>query len=245
MASQNIRNLLETITIMENYDNRIISAANILIDHNGKNGTVSKEDVLSVLKKLHDKITSNASSFSYEIIDEQLMKACVELRSKNTKTFKDTVHDILGYMVKNRMITRASSTRSPYYVESASWDAPKIGVSHQEINDLGMKMMNAAGDAFPDGDPNDAVTEYIARKGWDVSDAYDKLVPVAARKVLGVKSYSEYLANMWDEYNADFGASSEEDYNKAMDAWVNSDLDGPEPRRREPMMDIGDTNPWK
>lgn len=137
-----------------------------------------------------------------------------------------------------REMDRATKKRAPYYVMSDGYYDDKQPVSHDEITALGNFMQTAAGEAFPDGDPNDLLTSYFRRKGWDAYDAHQKLVPAAAKKVLGTKSYIEYLANMWDEVYAD----AEYDAKAAA-----KDLEpgSPETHMYDMMGGPGADNPWR
>lgn len=105
----------------------------------------------------------------------------------------------------NRSIAakKAAANRAPYYVQSKSWHDEKIPVTHDDIQELGHYMMGAAGEAFPDGDPNDQLMKFFRKKNWEASDAFEKLVPLASKRVLGTRSYNEYLADMWDDFYGD------------------------------------------
>jgi len=98
---------------------------------------------------------------------------------------------------------KAAANRAPYYVQSERYYDERVPVTHDDIQELGHYMMGAAGESFPDGDPNNQLMRFFRQKGWDSSNAFEKLVPVAARKVLQTNSYNEYLADMWDDFYGD------------------------------------------
>lgn len=96
----------------------------------------------------------------------------------------------------------AEKKRAPYYVMSDGWEQDKQPVSHDEISALGNFMERLVGEIFPDGDPHIVLSSYFRKKGWDPDDA-QKLIPIAAEKVLGTSSYTEYLINNWDKIHQD------------------------------------------
>lgn len=124
--------------------------------------------------------------------------------SRPSTAWRDFKKDALAYAKSLKLIQRkAPPKRAPYSVQHPKYWDEKVGVSHEEIVALADKMAEFAGNSFPDGDPHDHLYGYFQKKGWDTHDAFDKLVPIAAKKHLGVKTYSDYLAKFWDSIFAD------------------------------------------
>lgn len=135
---------------------------------------------------------------------------------------------------------KAAANRSPYYVRSIGhWgNDAKIGVSHDDIQELGHYMMGAVGDTFPDGDPNDALMKFFDHKNWDAQDAFLTLVPAASRKVLDTNSYNEYIADFWDQVYGDAKADAEIQYRSDGSAYSDSHM-------YDTLGGDGATNPWR
>jgi hypothetical protein len=68
------------------------------------------------------------------------------------------------------------------------------------LEQLATIIEEAVGNAFPDGDPFDAIAPKARRLGIPMDSLIDWL-DRAAKKHLGFKSYHDYLANVWDDYD--------------------------------------------
>lgn len=137
--------------------------------------------------------------------------ADVEFRAKDRKGSKAWPHFVKD--VLNGLKGKLPRTRSQAAIDAAKGRTASKEKMLQQIADA---IQAAAGEAFPDADPIDILIPKLNRMGidtYDVGDWLDK----AARKHLGVKSYNDYLANMWDDVKADGGYG----------------------------LNIGDRNPWR
>ncbi len=153
------------------------------------------------------------SELRFSILDAAQMLKVVELKfGKDSRQFKEFVTDVTKALKAKGLVKRKEAkSKAPYSVMAAGgYFDEKVPVTHKDIQALGYKMQSAAGDAFPDGDPNDMLSDYFKQKGWDTYDAFQKLVPVAAKEYLGTPDYSTYLANMWDDVYGD--AKSDADH---------------------------------
>lgn len=207
--TSSMRLLVESMTLHEGYEERIAQAAQLVKG-------MSKADILA-------KIDSDLSNAQYGGGSE-LLSAMPEFKLKS-KTAAEAKRDLIAYMSQNKLLGRAKSTaiRAPYYVmQRNSWGDHKVPVSHEDVAELGHNLLTWAGESFPDGDPNDRVSEWMERMDWDVGDGYDRIMPIACKKYLGTKNYSEYLAQLWDDVYGDRGH-------------YNDDL----------TRSMGTTNPWR
>jgi hypothetical protein len=78
----------------------------------------------------------------------------------------------------------------------------KKAAGNEQLQRIAYMAQDAAGAVFPDGDPFDVLAPKLQRMGYyghEIGDVLDK----AAKKFLGVKSYHDYLATMWDDVSAD------------------------------------------
>lgn len=109
----------------------------------------------------------------------------VELRSPGL--FEELVDDVRKALAAEGRIKRAGA-RNKEAVETL-------------VNDLSIAIAHYAGEFFPDGDPIDALIPWMKNRGIpEVS--FGKMLNKAAEK-LGAKSYSDYLADVYDSFTAD------------------------------------------
>lgn len=114
---------------------------------------------------------------------------------------KDVASELKAAGFKHRRKVARDPSARTYRVLGRSGE--RVKVTQEEIQKLGMKMMEFAGEVFPDGDPHDLLISYFKEQGWDMHDAFARLVPLAAKKVLGTKDYNNYLADLWDDAYGD------------------------------------------
>lgn len=212
-----MRKLVESMELHEGYEDRIAQAASL----------VSGQSKAEILLKIQKDLEMANSRYTSHLSD--LLKALPELRLKS-RTAGEAQRDLFNYMSKNKMLARAKgvrgpSTRAPYYVMSDNYsDESKVPVTHDDVAELGNNLLTWAGESFPDGDPNDRVYHWMKRKGWDVGDGYDRIMPVACKKYLGTKNYSEYLAQLWDDvYRDQAFAAAERAKNPKASEWSGGD----------------------
>ena len=179
MTNTSIKEILDTFTLItEGYDDRV---AQFVGD-----------------------ITSNGPVELTAFVDQMdIVGNPLERRLGITSTaWKDFKKDAIAHARRNNLIKR--KTVYPYWVEKAgSWGNSKIRISNEDIARLARKMVDLAGEVFPDGDPNDQLQRYFAKNNWDIDSAYSRLVPVSCKKHLGVSTYNQYLADMWDDVYQD------------------------------------------
>ncbi len=229
-----MRQLVESMELHEGYEDRIAQAASLV---SGK----TKEEVLSTIQTDIEMFSNR--NFGGE--KSELLKALPELQLKS-RTAGEAQRDLLSYMSKNKMLGRAKgvrgpSTRAPYYVMSKySWDEKRLPVTHEDVAELGNNLLSWAGESFPDGDPNDRVSEWMERRDWDVGDGYDRIMPVACKKYLGTKNYGEYLAVLWDDVYKDQAAYAAERAKNPKSSEYGSDND-----LYRSMGGDGARNPWR
>jgi len=74
---------------------------------------------------------------------------------------------------------------------------------NRDVAQLYDVMQSAPGECFPDGDPTDTVLNFINKKRWD-SNKTNRIMSKAL-KMLGrkYKSYTDYLADFWDDVAPD------------------------------------------
>jgi len=123
-------------------------------------------------------------------------------KGKSSTAWGDFKKDALSYAKKEKLIVRKKTPRASYYIEPDR-GYEKIPVTRSDIMKLGYAMQDYAGNSFPDGDPHDHLYGYFKKRNWDKYVAFDKLVPAASKLVLKTKSYSDYLANLWDDQFSD------------------------------------------
>jgi len=167
-----------TAQINEAYDDRVQAVADAVIAQSQR----------EPLKK--DEISQAIESAAYKINP-------VELQFKNnpkSNTWKEFVKDVLAKLKGQVVMDRS---RGP----SAS-AAAKRESKEQMLIAIANAIQDAAGQAFPDGDPWDILSPKLRRMGIDTYDI-SKWLAAAAKKHLGVKDFNSYMANMYDDYAAD------------------------------------------
>jgi hypothetical protein len=63
-------------------------------------------------------------------------------------------------------------------------------------------IQDAWGQSFPDGDPADIIIPKLRKLGIDTYDAMDWMNK-AARRVMGYKSYNDFLSISWEKFKGD------------------------------------------
>jgi hypothetical protein len=79
-------------------------------------------------------------------------------------------------------------------------------------------IQDAWGQAFPDGDPIDIIMPKMRRMGIDMYDVGDWLNK-AARRVMGYRSYQDFLEQSWDQFKGD-NPDLVNDYNLHSNPWT-------------------------
>jgi hypothetical protein len=79
---------------------------------------------------------------------------------------------------------------------------PKTSVK-DKILMLSKLIQTAVGDSFPDGDPIDAISMKASKHGLDTDFVQTQQNLDRAARLLGAKSYNDYLADMWDDVKGD------------------------------------------
>lgn len=90
----------------------------------------------------------------------------------------------------------------------------KIDPSKPTLNQLSFLIQDAVSNSFPDGDPFDTIQDKFQKNNWNLKYLNVENLDKAA-KLLGSKSYNDYMADMWDDVKND-------DY-----------------------LELGDKNPWR
>jgi hypothetical protein len=221
-----------------------------------------KEDYYTRLQQVIDQVKDTLETFNFNpmlfgTLDEVIVSAAnkhspTEIRLGGAAA-SSLMKDVKAALSKQGIIKKigaikAAQNRAPYYVQSAYSYDDKVPVTHKDLQDLGMHMQTAAGAAFPDGDPNDMLYQFFRARRWDPQDAYQKLVPAAAKKYLHTNSYDDYLADMWDDVYGDWGMdykSAVRRYNLATDPVEKKKAYAEiEPARRQ-FKSLGHQNPWR
>ena len=115
-----------------------------------------------------------------------------------SKTWKEFVIDV-AKSLKGKL----GRGRSP---EAKAAAAQRQARDNEELKNKLEKIANiiqdAWGQAFPDGDPADIIVPRLRRLGIDRYDAIDWMNK-AARRIMGYKSYNDFLATSWEEFKGD------------------------------------------
>lgn len=126
------------------------------------------------------------------------------LRINATKAADESVLNVIAQVVADKaelQKKKAAEKRA----DDKKWnskndDSPKKYTT-AELQEIARKIEEFAGEAFPDGDPIDKLGPWMTKRFslprfTNISDALD----LAAKKNLSSKSYSDYLAGMWEDY---------------------------------------------
>jgi len=236
--SNQMKLLVESITLNEGYEDRVQQAAKFIVDTHGYDGKIEKSKIITALQYERGEATKAGRGGYDDFADYSFRRIMPEV-GLSDQTWRQAGKDILAAISSGGYIKRAApaTPRAPYSVlpVHASYGDKRIPVSHDEVSELGFKLMSWAGESFPDGDPNDRVMQWMERKGWDVSDAYERIMPIACKKSLGTKDYYEYLAQLWDDVYADAKASREPYQNDEALPGDDEDL----------YPSMGTENPWR
>ena len=220
------------------------------------------EDYYTRLQQVIDQVKDTLETFNFNpmlfgTLDEVIVAAAnkhspTEIRMGGAAA-SSLMKDVKATLSKQGIIKKigaikAAQNRAPYYVQSSYSYDDKIPVTDKDMQDLGMFMQTAAGNAFPDGDPNDMLYQFFQARKWDPQDSYKNLVPAAAKKYLHTNSYDDYLADMWDDVYGDWGM----DYKSAVRRY-NLAADPVEKRKaysaigpaRQQFKTLGHKNPWR
>lgn len=108
----------------------------------------------------------------------------------SSKAWPDFVKDVKQALTNNVRYSNNSA-------------AVRAAANNQKLAEIAQIIMAAVGNAFPDGDPFDAILPKVMRRydipSYEVIDWLDK----AARKHLGTKNYYDYLRQVWQDYMDD------------------------------------------
>lgn len=225
-----VKLLNESKQINESYESRIAQAFDEImreINRFGEPKPVTKKEFIDKLVRLRANAMRVIATQHGELPTD-IEELLPEIRIKSEKAWKDAAKDLIKLGNDKKAFAKVKK-------EKEWWeDDEPTKPSQDEIVELGYYMMSQAGNSFPDGDPHDSLPAFFRKKGWGET-GYD-YVNQAAKAVLGTNTYSEYLAQLWDDVYGDARADYEH--------WANSD---PKTRGHEPEMYrmLGDTNPWK
>lgn len=237
--------LVESITLVEGYEDRVQQAAKFIVDTHGYSGKIDKAKLLSALQMERGEATKKNKGGYDDFADYSFRRIMPEV-GLSDQTWRQAGKDILAAISAGGYIKRAApaTPRAPYSVRALHdtyGDEKRVPVTHDEISELGFKLMSWAGESFPDGDPNDRVMQWMERKGWDVSDAYERIMPVACKKSLGTKDYSEYLAQLWDDVYGDTKSYADGEGLGYSDERPEDHMDDADRLLRS----MGNENPWR
>lgn len=165
----------------------------------------------------HASVISRGKSLTKKDIDRDIEhslddsgNAPVE-RKVGGKAWSDFRKDVHAHLKSKGLIARDKAPeRAPYSIEAHGDYYKKIPVSHDDISHLADKISDSIGNSYPDGDPHDAIESHMRRKGWDSSHAFEKLVPIALKKHLGVKhgDLHKHIHDVWKDADDSTGYSS-------------------------------------
>lgn len=113
---------------------------------------------------------------------------------------------------------RAAKLRQEAQRRESGWRSPQPVVKYTppkkpkpDLWRIAQSIMNAVGDAVPDGDPIDRLIpivfeevtghKYRMREAWMEGCNVTKWLDKACRKHLGCRSYNQYLIDAWDGWN--------------------------------------------
>lgn len=144
------------------------------------------DQIVSIIKSKGDKIPH--SEVESKILYTASRINAVELRMPSLR--KELIKDVKKKLMDLGLVKRAESTRI---------DPTKDDQFLRKVADA---ISRYAGEVFPDGDPIDFLIPWFRKQGYDQHDI-SKILNAAARKYLGVSSYYEYLANLYDDFVAD------------------------------------------
>lgn len=122
--------------------------------------------------------------------------------------------DVHAHLKSKGLVAREKGPeKAPYHVMPRGGEhyiGHKVPVSHEDIHQLADKISSAVGNSYPDGDPHDAITSHMMRKGWEPSHAYEKLVPVALKKHMGEKhgDLHKHIHDVWKDADDSTGYKS-------------------------------------
>ena len=170
------------VTLKEGYEDRVNEVAAKVIEL-ARGEPVDKQTLLHLI----DRASSLIGNIEYR------MKG-----HATSKTWKEFVIDV-AKSLKGKL----GRGRSP---EAKAAAAQRQARDNEELKNKLEKIANiiqdAWGQAFPDGDPADIIVPRLRRLGIDRYDAIDWMNK-AARRIMGYKSYNDFLATSWEEFKGD------------------------------------------
>jgi hypothetical protein len=98
--------------------------------------------------------------------------------------------------------------RAPYKIQkhNSRYYDDHVPVSHEDIHHLANKISDSIGNSYPDGDPHEHIASHMRKKGWDVYNGFDKLVPIAMKKHLQHKGDLHSLIHQnWKDFDDQTG----------------------------------------
>jgi hypothetical protein len=170
------------------YETRVQEVAQAVIEYlSGNSNTKDNNESSVILMKGRRMGSAEASGASRPAQKEFVKDVALAMRK-------------LGYKKPRKgAVAKSPSGEKAIMTISSSWGS-KEPIYQADVVALGRQIENIIGQAFPDSDPNDWLSAYFTKKGWDPYDAYAKLMPYVMKKHFNVKSLDDLMATIWDEH---------------------------------------------
>lgn len=186
------------VTLKEGYEDRVKAVAAKVIQY-AEGKPVDKQTAMQLI----DRAASITGALEYSMKNRA-----------GSNTWKEFVKD-----VAKELKGKLGRGRSP---EAKAAAAERQAAENEALKNKLQRIANiiqdAWGQAFPDGDPADIIIPKLRRLGIDTYDAIDWMNK-AARRVMGFKSYNDFLEKSWDEFKGD-NPDKVDDYGLQSNPWT-------------------------
>lgn len=166
--------MLVESAIVESYEDRVAKVVKDVITRFSTGHADSKEQLLSYI--------NNALEWM-NIPDAR----AVTVDGKPSNAKKEFIKDVLAGLKGKIKIKKK--------------EAPEKESVKDKIEKLARIIQKYTSDTFPDGDPIDSIRPAAIKAGFD-DESFSKYLDKAAR-ILGSKTYYDYLADVWDQIKTD------------------------------------------
>ena len=170
------------ITLKEGYEDRVKSVADKVVKY-AEGNPVDKQTVMQLI----DRAASITGALEYSMKNRA-----------GSNTWKEFVKDVAKELKGKLRRGRSPEAKAA----SAARQAQENEALKNKLQRIASIIEDAWGQAFPDGDPSDIIIPKLRRLGIDSYDAIDWMNK-AARRVMGYKSYNDFLEQSWDEFTGD------------------------------------------